>query len=428
MAKLRIAQVGCGGMGLRHMRGQIELRQLGFDTFEMVALCDIHASAAEHLAKEAERDLGKRPRVYTDLDELLESERPDAVDIVTDARSHHTVALKAFEAGVHVAVEKPLSLTVRAGLRMIEGARRAGKVLSVSENYRRDPMNRLVKAILDGQALGDPRLVLNVATSGTREVPHSTAWRHLKLLGGYLLDYAVHNADLLLYFMGEVDRVYAETALWERVRYATKTPLSSHMAQFYRHRVREDIERGETIECTSEDMVSAVIRFKSGAIGQFAMTIAAPGQPNHLNTIHCGEGSIGLPGSRSGGPVSVTRSGEGATLGHGDVMGLAPQFELDGLTARFFEGRRRISSYDLSFEEIDRKLIAIELQDFANAVLDGSEPEVTGQAGLDAVALTYAFLESGQAGQAVSFEDVAADRVNAYQEEINEGAGLGAGG
>ena len=43
---------------------------------------------------------------------------------------------------------------------------------------------------------------------------------------------------------------------------------------------------------------------------------------------------------------------------------------------------------------------------------------------LDAVALTYAFLESGHIRQPVSFKDVAADRVNGYQAEINEAAGL----
>ena len=54
----------------------------------------------------------------------------------------------------------------------------------------------------------------------------------------------------------------------------------------------------------------------------------------------------------------------------------------------------------------------------------GREPEVTGQLGLDAVALTYAFLESGEINEPVSFADVAADRTNAYQQEINEAFGL----
>ena len=59
-----------------------------------------------------------------------------------------------------------MGITVRACLRMIEAASAAGKVLSVSENYRRDPMNRLTKALLRSGAIGEPRLVIDVATSG----------------------------------------------------------------------------------------------------------------------------------------------------------------------------------------------------------------------------------------------------------------------
>ena len=105
-------------------------------------------------------------------------------------------------------------------------------------------------------------------------------------------------------------------------------------------------------------------------------------------------------------------------------MGLAPKWELDDLTASFWDGRRRMSSYEMDFEAIDRKLLALELQDMANAVLHGTEPEVTGEVGLKAVALTYAFLESGALREPVAFDDVANDRVNDYQSEINAAAGL----
>ena len=98
MADLQIAQVGCGGMGLRHLFGQIESK-LVFGTFDYVAVCDLNTSAAEHVASEAERGLGKRPRVYNDFDEMLDKETSlDAVDIVTDAGLHHVLALKAFDA------------------------------------------------------------------------------------------------------------------------------------------------------------------------------------------------------------------------------------------------------------------------------------------------------------------------------------------
>ena len=424
MAELQIAQVGCGGMGLRHLYGEVELKRV-FDSFDLVAVCDVNLSAAEHVANEAEKGLGRRPRVYTSFDELLDKETSlDAVDIVTDVGLHHVLALKAFEAGLHVAVEKPLGLTVRACKRIIEAAGRAGKVLLVEENHRRDPVNRLVKAIIDGGVLGRPRLIYTASTSGSRTLPHTTAWRHIKLRGGYLLDYGVHDTDLFGFFMGEVDSVYAETRLWETSRYTTERTQLGPMAKFYAHRVKEDIERARTVETTSEDMALGLIRFKSGAIGHYTKTIAAPGQSTAADIIYCDEGSLKLPGSRSGRPTQVTMMGAERPLAARDVLGLVPGFELDDITAAFFRGRRRLSSYNMPYEKTDRKFIAMGLQDLAQAIAKGREPQVTGEAGLKAVALVYAMLESGHRKQAVSFDDIVEDRVNAYQQEVNHHAGL----
>ncbi len=424
MADLKIGQVGCSGMGLRHLYGQIESKRV-FGTFDYAAVCDLNVSAAEHVAVEAERGLGKRPNVYTNFDEMLDKESGlDAVDIVTNSETHHVLALKAFDAGVNVATEKPLAHSVRACRRMIEAAERSGKVLSVSENYRRDPLNRLARAVLDSGALGKRRLMMDILVWGTRVMPHTTAWRHQKVRGGYLLDYGVHDTDLLLFFMGDADRVYAETSIWEKERFSMKDPLGAHQVNYYRHRVKEEIELAETVETTSEDMNLAVIRFDSGAMGHLAMSIAAPGERTTADIVYCAEGSLRLSGSRSGRPVRVTMLDADEPLSEKDVLALVPDFELDDLTARIFDGSRRIWSYDMAFEQIDAKLIALELQDFAEAILNDRKPDVTGEVGLKAVALVYAILESGHLHQPVYFTDVVADRVNAYQQEINEAVGL----
>ena len=423
MTSLQLSQVGCGGMGLRHVYGLIELKRTGFDTFDLVAVCDLHQSVADHVAGVAEDGLGLRPRTYTDLDAMLEGERGlDAMDIVTDTRTHHTFALKAFDAGLHVAVEKPMGLTVRACRQMIDGARRAQRVLSISENYRRDPMNRLVKAILQSGAIGEPRLLIAMSTGGGRNVRQVAAWRHLKLRGGVLLEYGVHTSDLVLYFMGPVDRVFAETSIWEKKRYLSQAP--SHLHRFYGHREKEDIDEAEYVSATAEDMGLAVLRFASGAAGQITFSDATPGQALHADAIYGSDASLVLPGSRSGKSVTIVMEGSDEPLAEQDVMALVPDFELDDVTARFFEAHTRLASFEMPFDEVDRKLISIELQDFAEAILTGRNPEVTGEVGLGAVALSYSVLESGYTAQPVIFRDVLEDRTNGYQAEINESVGL----
>ena len=423
MALLQLAQAGCGGMGLRHVYGLAELRRCGFDTFALAALCDRHRSSAEHVAHVAEAKLGLKPRVYTDFGAMLDAEPAlEAVNLVTDTRMHHVFAVDAFDAGLHVAVEKPMGLTVRACRRMIDAASAAGRVLSVSENYRRDPMNRLTKALLRSGVIGEPRLAISIATSGGRGVRQVVAWRHMKERGGLILEYGVHASDLTLYLMGGVDRVFAETHLWEKTR--TMAKAAQPMQRFYDHRVKEEMEEGEAIEATAEDTGLALMRFASGAIGQTTYSDAAPGESSDADIIYGSEGSLRLPGSRTGRPVQVTLAGRQSPIDQNDLLGQVPDFRLDEVTTRMFGGRDRVSSYDASLELPDRKLIAIELQDFADAILSGRRPEVTGEEGLDAVALSYAILESGHLAQPVSFGDIRSDRVNAYQRQINAAVGL----
>lgn len=428
MGSVALAQVGCGGMGLRHVYGLIEAKAHGLAPVDLVALCDMNESAAQYVAREAERGLGRRPRVYTDFDTMLARETAlDAVNIVTDTRMHHVFALKAFQMGKHVAVEKPMGLTVRACRRMVEGARAARRVLSVSENFRRDPVMRLAKSVLDSGVVGMPRLLLDVAITGSRSVQQVAVWRHLKLRGGWVLEHGVHNADLTLYFMGAVERILAETQLWETVRFIEshrEDERAREISRFYGHRVKEPIEEGDSFKPTAEDMALALLRFHSGALGQMSFSIASPGQDLQTNVIYGSEGSLELPRNRTGRPVRVQLLGRAGPMPEEELLAHADGFEIDDVTARLFGGEKRLTSYSLSFEEVDRKLIAIELEDFARAVLDDREPEVSGEAGLAAVALTYGILESGHLHRPVDVGMVVDGTVEAYQQEINQSIGL----
>lgn len=430
MRPLALGQVGCGGMGLRHVLGLIEAHRHGVSRFDLAALCDLNAAAARHVADEAEKGLGRRPTVYTEFATMLRQEPGlDAVNVVTDTRMHHRFAVEALDAGKHVAVEKPMAITVRAGHIMADAAKRAGKVMSISENFRRDPLTRLAKAAIVANLIGAPRFVLNLSLSGTRDVQQTTAWRHMKQRGGFLLDSAVHDADVTLYLAGPISAVTAETDLWERRREMTVAGGrgSERMRQindFYRHRIREDADAAEVIEATAEDAAFALLRFTSGASGQFGFSIATPGHPLDTFTIYGADGSLALPQNRTGRPLALTPIGRAAPLSAADLLAELPCFRLDKTTSVLFGGEERIGAYSLSFAEIDRKLIAIELADFGDAILEGRQPEIEGEAGIDALAFVYAILESGHARRPVNFTDVAGDRINTYQQEINASVGL----
>ena len=123
MDKIKLAIVGCGGMGTRHLYGLRELTRSPFCNVELVALCDIKRENAELAASEAERLLGVQPEIFTDL-EVMAHQVSDlaAVDIVTDPSVHHRVACEAMDLGLHVMVEKPMAITVKACRKMIEAS------------------------------------------------------------------------------------------------------------------------------------------------------------------------------------------------------------------------------------------------------------------------------------------------------------------
>ncbi len=417
------ALVGCGGMGLRHAHGYFELRK-HFADVKMVAVCDLHESAADYVASAVEAATGDRPAVFTDFDRMLDEQKPlDMVDIVTDTRMHHVFAVKALDAGVNVLTEKPMGITVRACQAMRAAAARSGKSLSVAENYRRDPMNRLAKALIDGGAIGEPYYIFKAGLSGGSALMHDTAWRGLKSRGGFLIDGGVHESDLLLYFMGEVETIYAVTGLFTPMR-KRQGGLVGNLVPFYQHRT-EDVFAGQsTVEIDQEDTAFAVLRFASGAIGTYASSNASHGYHVGVNTVHGSSGTIQLPPSRSGIGPRIHLEGREEPIEGDDLLSLVPDWELDDLTAPFWDGARRLSSYDQDFPATDRKIIGLEYLELARAIETGSTLEVGPDTGMEALAISYGTLESGLSGQPVRMSELLEGEVEEYQSEINESAGL----
>ena len=151
----RFALIGCGGMGRRHLRGYAELAAARPGLVELSAVIDLDEDRAQFLAGEAEELLGTRPQAPATLEAALAAV-PElaAVDIVTSARSHHEIAVEALDAGLHVLVEKPMAVTLRACRQMRVAAERNNRLLSVAENFRRDPIARLAQALLKAGGRG----------------------------------------------------------------------------------------------------------------------------------------------------------------------------------------------------------------------------------------------------------------------------------
>jgi predicted dehydrogenase len=413
---VQLAIVGCGGMGRRHLAGLAELARHGERVVALVAVCDLNERNAGDLGDEAGVLLGSRPEIFVDLATMArETEALEAAACTTDSGSHHLVASDLLDLGLHTLCEKPLALTIRGCDRIIAVARRSGKVLSVAENFRRDPMNRLVRALLDDGAIGERQFIMETAVRG-RDTLMITPWRHQKLTGAITLDAGVHSADILQYYFGDAATAFGQTRLFEQTRVKRET---AGPGGFY-EKWAENLP--ETVEATGDDALFGLVTFANGAIGQWVDHYAGHGQPFAHRMVFGTRGSIAAPGDRNGRPVCLVLD-DGADVADERVLDYAPSYLLEPVAATLF-GAERPWTYDFDFATTDRKLIALEYAELARCVRVGTRPEVDGEVGRRDVALVYALFEANIAGRPVTIADVEAGAVDAYQREIDQHLGL----
>ena len=111
---IRLAIIGCGSIAGAHLDGYEKLAKAGYNKFRVEAVCDTHAKRAESFADRAAKALGHRPAVFTSVADMLQGVQLDGADICLPHAYHHTAGIACLEKGVHVMVEKPCGITVRA--------------------------------------------------------------------------------------------------------------------------------------------------------------------------------------------------------------------------------------------------------------------------------------------------------------------------
>jgi len=141
--KQNIAVIGCGYWGKNLVRNIHEIGALA-------AVSDPHPTTADAMAKQ----YSVRALPYADI---LADEKIEGVVIAAPAHLHAELALKAFEAGKHVLVEKPIALSVDEAQMMIAAAKSADKILMVGHLLQYHPAFLKLKSLCDQGAFGKLR-------------------------------------------------------------------------------------------------------------------------------------------------------------------------------------------------------------------------------------------------------------------------------
>jgi len=181
---LRVLVVGCGNMGASHATA--------FHTIDGFKICGIVSTGK---SKEVLNEkLGGGYELFSDYGKALDATKPDAVCISTYPDTHEAFAIKAFEKGCHVFIEKPVADTVAGAERVVAAAKKAGKKLVVGYILRHHPSWE--KFIELAQTLGKPlvmRMNLNQQSHGYMWTVHRNLMKSLSPI----VDCGVHYIDVM---------------------------------------------------------------------------------------------------------------------------------------------------------------------------------------------------------------------------------------
>ena len=407
MNKIRIGLVGCGGIAGAHLEAYEMLRNNGCEHFEIVALHDISPQAMEKAANLISNFQDLVPQTFPTLDKLIASKLVDGVDICTPHADHHVSAVQCLEAGIHVLVEKPLGVTIRAARRIVEAAQRTGKILSVAENSRRGLGQRAITWLLnDHKLIGDPRLFVIEYMTGPKlplepasspETIGPPNWRSdiFQSGGGWTYDGGVHLMDSLLVYFGEIDSLYAHQM---NLAALPKPPGTSKVAY------------------QPEDVSTVTFHFKNGMMGNWIWSFALPGVEFMRVAFYCEKGYV----------LDQTAGGWTHTFGGGFIASDAAIYLPDG---KSMHSRDLEIDYLLALDQAEyqrlfphgvQRSVAQECHEFIDCIRENRAPEVDAQAGLDGLAVAAAVYESSLSGQSVKIEDVKTSRIDTFQRTVDQ--------
>jgi predicted dehydrogenase len=183
-------RIGCIGVGYRGV--QVLNAFLTHADAEIVALCDVyepylngqfdkidpHFKKLTHRVPSGLPDFRGPVERYADFRRILDKKEIDAVIVATPDHWHAVQTIMACDAGKDVYVEKPLSLTVREGRRMVDAARRNNRVVQVGTQRRSSQLYAQLAELVQSGAIGKvtvarAALTDNMSPSGIGKVPDS---------------------------------------------------------------------------------------------------------------------------------------------------------------------------------------------------------------------------------------------------------------
>jgi Predicted dehydrogenases and related proteins len=336
MKELRLGIVGLGNMGRNHAAA---LQAGRVPRCRLTAVCDENPEKLKGY---------ENVRTFTDSDGMISSGEIDAILVATPHYSHTTIGIAALKSGLHVLVEKPISVHKADCQRLIAAHKSKKQVFAAMFNQRTDSYYRKIRELVRDGALGEIRRVTWTITDWFRTEAYyaSGGWRATWAGegGGVLLNQCPHNLDLYQWIFGLPDKVRG----------------FCHFGKYH------DIE--------VEDDVTAYFEYKNGMTGVF---ITSTGEAPGANRLEI--------------------SGENGRLVYEKgtlhfIRNEIPMSKFSRTTDELF-GRPPVWNVEIPVQQKGEQHLGI-LKNFTNAILDGEKLIAPAAEGIHSVELGNAILLS----------------------------------
>ncbi len=309
-----------------------------------------------------------KTRPFSGIRQMVLENESDLVIVCTPHPFHRQPAVEAAEAGANVLVEKPLASDLQDCDAIINACKvRYGKLGVISQRRWLQPARRVREAI-DAGKIGKP--VLGAVTLlGWRDKAYydADAWRGTWQSegGGVLVNQSPHQLDLLLWYMGEVDEVFG---IWRNLNHPY-------------------------IEV--DDTAVAIVRFKSGAIGNILVSNSQ--KPGIYGKVHIhGENGSSVGVQTDGGAMFIAGMTGVAEPPVNDLWTVPGEEKLLKKWVKEdtgFFGKHDPMDYYMQ----------LQIQDFLKAIEEDRLPSVTGEDGRRVVELFSAIYRSTRDNMPVKF-------------------------
>ena len=281
--KTKVGIIGCGNISSIYLSNGTTI----FDNLEIAAVADLVPEKAQ--AKAEEYGIAK----FCSVEELLADPEIDIVLNITIPKAHADVTMAALQAGKHVYVEKPLTITREDGRKVLDLAKEKGLLVGCApDTFLGGGIQTCCKLIDDGW-IGQPVAATAFMTCHGHESWHPDPEFYYETGGGPMFDMGPYYLTALVAMAGPVKRATGSARITFPQRTITSKP-----------------KYGKLIDVEVPTHVTGVLDFENGMVATIITSFDVWDAQLPRIEIYGSKGTLSVPDPNSfGGPVYIKRAG-----------------------------------------------------------------------------------------------------------------------